>query len=433
MASVAQPDRRLIDRRHAVGVAADHVLVQVGAAAWVLSSATLLRPSGIPAGPAELLMLLVVGWRAITPAEHTASPALGMFRLLAALLAVLCAASTVAGAWAAFDTLPEAGPLEIRTTMSIVFALAFAESLATLAERSDAWPRLATSVLGWGLAIGVAIAAMALAGPGPLRALVLYPDADRIRGLAENPNQFALVQLTAIACLPFVLEHTHPRRRGAWIADAALTAAASLMSGSDAFMIALACATLAYLGLRSAGDPARLVGPVIVAAALGLVALAALLLAPVLGDAIGERIAAIYTEGDQGADRLALWTSALARFATDPWFGGGLSPQASLAKLEGRVEAHNTAIDWLSMTGAVGALLLFSVAAFAAACASAPARRAFALPPLVALFVFAMLHFVMRQPAVWCLIALAACAPARAGAPRDTGSETRARLASERP
>ena len=265
---------------------------------------------------------------------------------------------------------------------------------------------------------------------------------DRMRGWADNPNQFALLCLL----IGFMAVALVDMGRGAalktlGVVGAAIGLGTGFLAKSNAFpavvilgflVMALAKGARALARAERRGVPSF----AIVAAAFGAVAFASIVVAPVLG----PRIAAMgnldslgrtdRSNDDEAALRVTLWTQAVERGSAAYGLGLGPGPHLDIPAsiLAGRrdavepinlshpkpglapnFESHNTFLELFLQGGvmALGAFLWICVTAFSRA------RRAGfdgLAGMLVAVAAFGSFHVISRHPLVWIGICLALAA-----------------------
>jgi O-antigen ligase len=236
---------------------------------------------------------------------------------------------------------------------------------------------------------------------GPLNLWYYY----RFAGWAENPNQLAL----AMAPAPFlgIYLATVLRTAGKWWSVCLALAAVwiGLASYSDAlrvswlasgfFLLVLAWCRLAVRGRkdpRSAlvaygGIP---VGAVVVAIAAG----------PTIMNTFTEFGNDVYEEGDQGLDRLTAWQNGFNVILESPVFGRGPGGHSGGYLSPEPAEAHNTFIDWGSNSGLVGLAAYVGLLTWATAVVWRHGNS-WLMATLVALTVFSLFNYVLRQPIYW--------------------------------
>jgi O-antigen ligase len=393
--------------------------VALAAGAVALSSATQLRLSGMPVGIGEALAAACVALRWLDPwppspaARRDERAVLEPFRRLAAAMLLAASLATVVAPW--WVGAAQAAPVEqaVRNLAALWAAALFGEAVATLAVRHRI-VELGATMLYATLALHVALLALALL-PGRPALHTLWYEGTRFTGFAENPNQMALAMLAAGCAAAAGAE----RAMGAAGATLAALAFAGLLAfaRSDAGLLAFAAfaalATVFALPRWITAAPRH--RPSALAAAMVVIACAAVLAAIPLIDAVADRV---YGEGAQGSDRLALWSSALEAGLRSPVFGLGPGAHARIDGYPGAHEAHNTWIDWWSMTGGLGTAVLVALLG-TAAWRLARSGNATGLAGLAALAVFASFHLVLRQPAFWCAVGLCFAASAPSMRERD--------------
>jgi O-antigen ligase len=149
-------------------------------------------------------------------------------------------------------------------------------------------------------------------------------------------------------------------------------------------------------GARTGGVPAVI--------AFGIVPIALVITglsmgAEVLQDAL-DFSANTYEAGDQGADRIDAWTNGAKVILASPLFGRGPGAHSGELNSLDPMEAHNTFIDWGASSGFVG------LAAYVALLTWSMLRvwrrgHILLLSAVIALFVFSLFGYVLRQPMYW--------------------------------
>ncbi|MCR6636427.1 O-antigen ligase [Devosia sp.] len=114
-------------------------------------------------------------------------------------------------------------------------------------------------------------------------------------------------------------------------------------------------------------------------------------------------------DGGEGSIRLEMWSTALERFASSPLFGLGPGTHVPWPHpLSGEIsynEAHNTILDILLVAGSIGlaaALVPVGIVVVKSAQANRLPEAAIAIAPIA---VFAMVHYIGRQPLTWIFFA----------------------------
>lgn len=237
----------------------------------------------------------------------------------------------------------------------------------------------------------------------------------RFAGLASNPNQLAL----QLVPLPFILvflargEDAIISRRAcaAMVVGVLVIGIATL---SEALILAWGTGALAVGGAalwRSnpfAADGRVKAWPV----GLAIVVLVAIVATLGLAlDALVRSVDDVYSASGQGGLRMALWRSGVESIAQSALLGSGPGPHAGVPMIETGDEAHNTLIDWAASGGilALAGLLCFLTLVLRAVVRGGSSLL---IGGVFALIVFAMFHYVGRQPGFWLqLLLLAAIQP----------------------
>lgn len=255
---------------------------------------------------------------------------------------------------------------------------------------------LAMMLLRAYVAGSVAVSAIALASlaiPALHEVGDLFLGGFRFQGLTNDPNNFAVLTVAALA----VLWYDPDVRPALRLAASAVLVSGVLMSASKTGAVTLAALALwRSLGIRaprsSAGSPGgrRLLGLLAIVSAV----LLALMMVPGTGigaaltEASGgmpalDRIAPLFTDvGDavagSGSERAGAWGTALAIIWFSPVLGVGVGTYLEVAQAltGGAVLAHNTYLQILAEWGIPLALALFTgIAAVTTRRPPDPARR----------------------------------------------------------
>jgi O-antigen ligase len=250
--------------------------------------------------------------------------------------------------------------------------------------------------------------AMIATGGGPVGVLQpLYGDA-RFRGWAENPNQLALLLLAApVAALGFA-RTDGARSRPLWLAVAVAALALGVITGSDALRAAWAAigglaVVLAWrrlvFGRFARRAPAALAAIAVPVAVAGAVLLAG----DRVVETVSEQVAETFAVGGQGEDRVGRWLFGLEALALSPLVGLGPGAFSGATGPFQAQEAHNSAVDWVTGSGLLGFAALL-VMGMLGAVALGVRRQPVSAAVGIAIVVFAMLHYVFRQPLAWFLV-----------------------------
>lgn len=406
----------------------------------VFSVATQLRLPGMPVGLGEILLLL---WLLATSVarRNSHSPA------VVGVLSLTVAGAILLGAGYFFTAYPEGQqrPPVLHDTQAYIFCAVLAINYARLEYRDEI---SLPSVLLWAFLVS---SLMALVLGVVLRNWsgidVMYQQT-RWRHLSNNPNQFALLALP----LPFLALHLilRPFEKQKLLMPMLLGLLALGLgwnSQSDALALAWvgggAVAVLALQGARSErleppqnrpkytrSAAALLVLLMVVGSAwqfrdvaVGVLTGAGTGVGARIGTATGTGTARGAATGtgtcnmglvrdlpeaqqNQIRIRLCLWRNSLAAIQYAPLSGLGPGPHSGFTKPFDGEEAHNTLLDWGTQAGLAGIAVL--VAYFGWLLWQVASRRHYELAAmLLALYSFAMFHYVLRQPLFWMVPLLA--------------------------
>jgi hypothetical protein len=418
------------------------------AAAMLLALATQLRVFGSAVGAALLLLALGPAtihalWSGPARMGEGVLNLLFFWGLLAAGLSLGAMASIVAGV-----------PIDISLAMHDVFAYAllavFTVTLAALPRRAEA-----LRAIQWRVAIlGAVMAVLQLANANGVFAL---PGVDpwywdRMRGWAENPNQFALLSLVTGFCALALIDKAETPARGLLaLLCAATTLAVGLQSKSNAYTLMVLGGSAVYLLIKAARGLIAAERAGYPAAAAVLTAVSAFAFAVTIVSATVDWRAdfrslsgAFARKGDDesadGALRLELWRQAIAVGGFSAGFGLGPGPHLAIPSslvaarkseeepknlshpkvgLAPNFEAHNTVLELLVQGGALAVAGFLWVLAYGGARALRAGEDG-AVALLVATIAFGSFHVIFRHPLVWfclCLSFLAFDEPAARAQP----------------
>lgn len=231
---------------------------------------------------------------------------------------------------------------------------------------------------------------------------------ERFTGFASNPNQTALLSLGTFVAILASLNHSVCRRpfvRLMAYGCLLLTLVYGFATGSDALLLSLPSA-FAMGGILVLDRFKVKLWMVVVAA---IVLLAAFLIivgiyVPGIFEVIGVKIQNQLSAGSQDTDRQLLWNHGLVAWSYSPWFGNGAGGWSGYGGPFQGQEAHNSVIDWLSISGVVGLLpLIILLIGFF------QIKREFKLFCIFGLFslvIFIQFHFTFRLPIFWFTIAM---------------------------
>ncbi|HEX8673046.1 MAG TPA: O-antigen ligase family protein [Longimicrobium sp.] len=404
-------DAAQVDPREATARRVSAALLGLGVA---LVPATQLRFWGL-VGPGELLLVAWCAWSAVAALRKPRSaiaPAVRPFLLFWA-----CSLPLLLAGWLAGWVLGRASPTAWHDFPAYVLVAGVVACLASKPWAADEVRRagriaiVTSTVVLFPLLVYAAFNVYL----GPYRLWRL----GRFLGWSTNPNQLPL----GVILTPFLALHAFMRYRGArerfgLAVLACCSVIVGLASGSDALVIAWgagAAVLVAHswvLGLRGGSRRVRMLLVVAPLLALGLVIADGRVVARVK-----RGLTQIRAEQEPGAERNALWKTALDEAAAAPGVGRGPGGHARI--LSGRwagfrAEAHNILVDWGSATGLAGAILLCALLLHVAH----QALRA--LPyfaALATLMVFGMAHHYLRHPIIWIYLLLISLAGRRMASP----------------
>ncbi|PRY25198.1 O-antigen ligase-like membrane protein [Aliiruegeria haliotis] len=382
----------------------------------VLIAATQLRPSGVPVGPGELLLIawmLLAILRQVLCQPLVLNPA---FRRVAVFWLVMviiqCIGMMVGLVIEPFHYVSGILRDIIAYTLVLCFSLLVALNLSDRAERRH--------MLWVLLVLGSASLTLQVAGgfglaPTPGTKSWYY---DRLIGWAENPNQLGFFALIIV----LLGLHLFDTAETGWKSVRALALSvmpfvAGMLSRSDSFMIGLMLSgalvatlkSISWVGDEEMAPSLRGTAVVLAVMALPLTIAASVPFASAALEKLGESTEALYGENEQGDTRLKLWAEALDKGLDAKLIGFGPGPHLTSKSYKrpppSKFEAHNTLLDLFTQGGivAVGAFIwITSISLVGVTRAKKPALAGL----IIGLLVFSMFHYTVRHPIFWFVIVI---------------------------
>ena len=413
----------------------------------LLSTASQLRPEGLPFGPGEVSLafwvILIAGQEIIRP-QFRFTPAFSRLLIFWLLFAVAESIGTLAG-----YAIGDVHDTSLFAHDAMAYPLLAAISLLSAAG-PDAESRLHR--INW-LLVTVGSALLAVQA-GQAWNLISIGSTDpwywdRLRGLSQNPNQLAIV-CAALGLLSLHLAEVAKTRyaRIAAVAATILPVYVGRLTKSDAFSLVLVTACVIFTALKLQSwilyQPRFRLRSAL--ALIGVVAMPLLLAsAAPFARAIDTDTLALAQdlakgdEQDTAQVRLAIWHKALERGLDSDMLGLGPGPHLPIpgSILAGRevstdqpkyldhppnngtpnFEAHNTLLDILTQGGLLGVLDLVWLVALALTL-SYSARSAGLTTLVCGLVILSIFHLIIRQPTFW--LAIATCLVAADSRKRTT-------------
>lgn len=392
-----------------------------------MSVSTQLRLPGISLGIGELLLLC---WVAISLGGDRA----WMSRRTANLALMIMCGGILLGA-GYLSTYPNSAvrPSPIHDSMAYLFCALLAANYITLREKTgpDIFIQLgsafmvtavASVTLGWVLRDQTGLDA-------------LYNET-RWRHLSSNPNQFALMVLPlpflalyflrgrfCTAGLFLVVFTTVLALFLGWASQSDALAAAWVIGG--VFVVIGSVSTLRRQRVLDSWRAARLTRETCRIASMAFILalmvcgsiwqfrqtaaeISGTLHHPIsdLAKARSKNGADSVLASNQVGTRYTLWYNAVVALERSPIFGLGPGAHSGFSGPFGGEEAHNTLLDWGSQAGILGLLLLLACSGWIFFTV-VRSRHVSLGGMLIALGVFSMFHFTMRQPIFWLVPLLA--------------------------
>ena len=374
----------------------------------LLSTATQLRPEGLPLGPGEIFILLwllvVLARRAGRPL--TANPATQVMLAFGLLLVVSESAGLMMGMVVElfFDV-----PSIVHDIVAYIFLICATAMISI--ELNDDQRR--TRVV-WLLTTSGAVALLLQFGDAKGWINIPFVDPwhfDRLRGWSNDPNQLGFVT-AFLFFLGIYLAETSRRVVAVLTVVSCCTIAliGGVFTKSDTFVVCVAIGTGVFLIMTCRNFLLAPRGAVRAAiACIGLLAMPLALLAtvpftPALMAASETYTENVYYQDNQGDTRLMLWREALSKGLESKLIGLGPGPHLVRKSYKrpppDKFESHNTTLELLTQGGFVASLAFLGLVGWAVL----QTYRA-GVSSLVAmscgLLVFSMFHFVLRHPIFW--------------------------------
>ena len=366
--------------------------------ALALSLFSQLRPNSLPIGPGELVALVWLSAATCTRLTVNAnvpfprSP-LFLFWVVSGLALIIGLANALAR-----------GLLDETNATRDLIALSFVAVITTAATGTRSGRFFVKNTLATTFVIvAIFIAGLLLVPKGTTLPGGLDPWYARTRftALCKNPNQLGLLCSFSPYLLWSMKSTCENRlRRLVLILSMVVIIIAGLLTKSDALYVAWAV-SLAVALTRIQSLKLQIVGWIgLVSAGISCVIFGfGLMSAPntLLGPGVLNAATAVYSDGDQGSIRLTLWEYGTKAALNADALGLGPGKHAGRTGPNQGFEAHNTMIDWFSMTGILGLLALI-ILCYQCFYWAKQSRSQALLCALAALLTFATFHFCVRQP-----------------------------------
>ena len=235
----------------------------------------------------------------------------------------------------------------------------------------------------------------------------------RFTGLSENPNQLALAALLsttlAICYLKFSM-YREKKMRAISIMTILLSIFYGVCTKSDTYMICLAFQIVSIGNVSLWRQFKNL--PLIPLSVVLAVTIFLFFFSNSLIEKYAETFQAVSSAGSEGHQdqiRYRLWYNGMLAGYESPLFGNGAGGWSGENRPMEGIEAHNTYIDWFSMTGVLGLavyLTLIGKVFFPFKYVKIDMYCYF-----FSILLFGMFHLVLRQPVYWvtlyaCLLAI---------------------------
>lgn len=242
---------------------------------------------------------------------------------------------------------------------------------------------------------------LALAIPNSIRAQLFYGP-HRIRGLSENPNQFALIQTVIPFLAIFYAKNLSGFKKYMIYGCGTISLVMGFLTGSDGLILAWALAGLISLALLFANFIQIPLKIIISVATVGSLLFGIMTLT--FFNEIRQFLPAAASDDGQG--RIVLWWNGILALEQSPWVGFGPGAFSGFKGPFESFEAHNSFVDLGTQTGLLG-LLLFCVIVL---CSLYNLFR-ISVPlfaSLLSILLFSALHFILRHPFFWVFLLFSA-------------------------
>lgn len=366
------------------------------------------------AGPVEILtagLCIVILAAAVAAGRSWTSAPILIATVMAACVVISTAIAYVV----------EPTRLSLREVAAYAFCYVIFVSFIQLSKTKGRLVAQATAVV---IGIYLGLTAIWWVLPSPLNAIVSYPVNGKFQGLSNNPNQIAFLALVGLSLL-YLLDDGHHRAKRTLVLSIAMGAAGAF-SGSSAFALGLFAALFiasvwSFFSMLAGGENGKFPWLFVVPLVLSIGAIVFVrpespsptappptVSAPAQNES-SQISTLLEADGGEGSIRLEMWSTALERFASSPVFGLGPGTHVPWPHpISGDIsynEAHNNILDILLVVGAIGlaaALVPVGIVVVKSAQANRLPEAAIAIAPIA---VFAMVHYIGRQPLTWIFFA----------------------------
>lgn len=381
----------------------DIVLIAV---AVLLTTATQLRPDGIPVGMGEILLVVWMLWRILVVAvnpissgRYDAAQLLIVFWLIfMSVLVLALAISYSRGTW------DEAGAAHdfIALILSAVFSVLLVQSFA---DQNRA--RIFCRSLFLASAIVLVLLLLLAAGRGTVFGVNPWYAAFRFTGWSLNPNQLGLL----LAPLPFLsiwALQSGTESKAVKTVGLSVLVVAGVLCLSDALFLSWGTAGVFLAGVYWLKSIARR-GGTRKLAFLTVVLLPSVMLVAIIWATTGligqivEVAVGAYENRGQGSLRLLIWSHGYEAFSESPFIGHGPGSFAGIAGAFDGFEAHNTFVDIATKSGLVGLSAYVSLI-LAIHVRLLRTGQFLLLGAFASVTVFSIFHYVLRQPIYWAVV-----------------------------
>lgn len=225
---------------------------------------------------------------------------------------------------------------------------------------------------------------------------------NRFQGLSENPNQYALL----LVPLPFLVLYLFTKTHAHWLylLIALLLVVTGLLTGSDALVLGWVAGSVFYFVYRLIKCVSEFtLIPVFLLFFVSVTVLLSMVLWSLGVVEVREIVSGVYGAGsDQYAQsfrRFDLWANGIIAGMDSPMFGLGPGNHSGFGGPHQGSEAHNSLIDWFTISGIVGlsAFVVLFIAQFRSALQASP----WLASAMVAILVFISFHYMFRHPLFW--------------------------------